>query len=563
VSIPRIPGFSTSDRPESLADLWTRPAGDYPDELWPDATLREIIAAPTGWVRIEEYYFEDHHHGGRGAVLVEAADVPQALSHDAWIGRDLGGVGVWTDRDGDQAFEDGLTARDHGVETKFLVQVRRQHGLHDPVVEISHPFVWYWDAIQSADGWYCLDGAGQDQPLIRYGVSEKTWTVDVRALPLRRYLADSGQVLVVQVDHVCKESAEICSTVESEFESDWARFGWWSRPERLTGDRPHFSRLLGKYVVDGSMDAAIPRWEYSKTDIDFPEFVYGIDPDSGRHLTHTCDPDELGTYFDQDDSLLHYLTPVYFDPRVLSKYTDEPLRYEVRPGDLSCLDIWSVAFSFNTAGLVEVYLGDIGRDIPSQEWGHWQSYNVPPEGQMSEARFRRDFLAQWASSDDPIGDVRSLRQQINSVAQSYLGGPIWRELEEPDRTEFERLHSVATEPALKLAILSLCKAFIEAIDQGVLAGFTGSTESEDRTLALMEALCETLEGDRTIVEPLRALQRLRSKGGIAHMVSSQRASALRRLGIDNMDPAPAFQTILRRLLGFLRELNRLLAQAFA
>jgi len=318
---------------------------------------------------------------------------------------------------------------------------------------------------------------------------------------------------------------------------------------------------LGKSIIKGATIEKCDFWPFEE-EKQYEVFVIGVDDDD-ESIAYTSNPDELADYFGKNRHAPHYLTSVFFRREVLAKYYNEPQKYSVDDGLLWCGGKWTLRMDNSHLNYVVVFLGDLGRDLPHKEQLHWKRYNVPPEGQMSEARFRRDFLAQWASSDDPIGDVRSLRQQINSVAQSYLGGPIWRELEEPDRTEFERLHSVATEPALKLAILSLCKAFIEAIDQGVLAGFTGSTESEDRTLALMEALCETLEGDRTIVEPLRALQRLRSKGGIAHMVSSQRASALRRLGIDNMDPAPAFQTILRRLLGFLRELNRLLAQAFA
>lgn len=560
MSIPRIRGYSTADQLESIADLWTPPAGEYPSELWPHSTLREIVAAPTDWVRVEEHYFENHRHGGRGAVLIGVDDIPRALSYDSWIGHGLGSAGPWSTGGGEMGFDGGLAVEDRGIPVEFLVQVRSQHNLRDPVVEISHSFLWYWDAIETDDGWSYLDEAGYDQPLLRYAVDSDSWSVDVRALELRRYLADAQRVLVAQVDHVPKVAADEFQDLEAIFENDWARFSWACSWNRLPGDRSSFSRLLGKYVLDGSIGAASPRWEYSKAEMDHPEFIYGIDPETGSLLRHTCNPDELGTYFDGNDSGLHYLTPVNFTPDVLSKYTSDPHRYHVQSGYLRCLDLWGVRFSFNTADLVEVYLGDIGRDIPSQEWSHWLNYNVRPEGQMSEDRFRRDFLAQFASSDDPTNDIKRLRVEVNSQAQLVLGGPIWRELDELDQVEFERLFPSTTAQSLKLAVLSLCKAFVEAIDQPCLINYLSSSESDESPLASLENLFNSLGGSRASLEPLRALQQVRSKGGIAHMVSSQRTNALKRLGIHGMDPMRAFQTIAVRIRDVLIELHTLLVQ---
>ena len=560
MSTPRIPGFLTADRPESLADLWTRPAGEYLAELWPEDTLREMIVAPTRWIRIEEQYFEDYRHGSRGAVLVGAADAPQALSGESWIGRGLGATGTGTDRDGCPRFDNGLTVRDRGIDVKFLVRVRDQHGLRDPVVEVSHSFLWYWDAIERENGWYYLNEAGHDQQLIRYEVSKDAWTVDVQALPLRRYLADSGQALIAQVDHVLKVSGDGFQRAESAIESDWARLSWCCVPDGLSGDRPHFSRLLGQYAVGGSMSAASPRWEFSNEEVDYPELVYDIDPESGSLLKHTCDPDQLGTYFDGDDSGLHYLTPINFRHEVLEKYTSEPERYYVESTGLSCLDLWGVQLSVNTAGLVEVYLGDIGRDIPAQEWPHWQSFNVQPEGNMQEDRFRRDFLAQWASAEDPVREMKLLRGDINEASLKVLSGPIWRELDDSDRVEFERLSFVTTAQSLKVAILSLCKAFIESIDLASVQRYT-KVSTDGKSLESMEHLFEALGGSRDSVEPLRALQQVRSKAGIAHMVSRGRANVLSRMGIDDMAPKAAFETIVARVLTTLRELDGLLTQA--
>lgn len=75
-------------------------------------------------------------------------------------------------------------------------------------------------------------------------------------------------------------------------------------------------------------------------------------------------------------------------------------------------------------GLVEVYLGDIGEKLPAAEWGHWKSYNVPPQGMMDEGRYRRDFLNQPANSKDPAGDLRRARARAAQISQSRLGSSI-------------------------------------------------------------------------------------------------------------------------------------------
>lgn len=569
MSFPRIPGYSAFNRSDSLADLWERPSGDYSSELWPEQILQDINPAPTEWLTIEECYFEEDRHGGRGAVLIRQEDTRKALNYGdygQWIGHGLGGAGPVYSGNGHQSFENGLVVDDSGITVEFFARVRGQHDLSDPVLEVSHSFLWYWDAIQDDKGWYYLDRAGRDQPLIRTEIDRNNWKVEIRALELRRYLADAQRVLVAQVDHVTKvaeNGVQRPDLDELEFKDDWASFTWGYGHQKLTGDRANFSRLLGQYIVYGSMQAAQPAWEYAKENIDYPDFIYSTDSNTGVPLKHTCDPNQLGTYFDRDDSRLHYLTPLYFNRQVLEKYIADPERYKVRSGYLSCLDVWSVSISTNTAGLVEVYLGDIGRDIPFQEWNHWLQYNVAPEGEMSEDRFRRDILNQWVSSNDPVRDLRIQRSKINDTAQNVLDSHLWRDLDEPDNLEFENLYVVTNSQNFKLAVLSLCKAFIETIDKESLGNFLDISSKSRPYLSLLEELIDELGGDRTIVEPFRALWKLRSKGGIAHIVSSEQPSALKRLGIEGTKPTEDFEKIANRILHALCELNELLSHAAA
>jgi hypothetical protein len=46
----------------------------------------------------------------------------------------------------DGTFENGLQTADRDLAVEFFVHARRPSGASLPVVEISYPFVWYWDA---------------------------------------------------------------------------------------------------------------------------------------------------------------------------------------------------------------------------------------------------------------------------------------------------------------------------------------------------------------------------------------------------------------------------------
>lgn len=245
----------------------------------------------------------------------------------------------------------------------------------------------------------------------------------------------------------------------------------------------------------------------------------------------------------------------------MSKYLADPLRYEVGDTRISCLDLWIVNISRNTAGHVEVYLDDIGRDMPSEEWPHWLAHNILPEGTMDEARFRRDFLGQPAGAATPIETLRAARLRINCTSTQVLGGPLWRELKHEDEIEFDRLYPpVSRSPqSLKLPVLSLAKSIVETIDARMLREFLNSDDKDARSLGLLEDLIQHLGGEKDIVEPLRALQDLRSKGDIAHLAGDRSVVPLERMGIRDLDPEAAFNHIVGRLLVALEELERFLS----
>ncbi len=555
MSTPSIPGFTEPPLTATLADLWERPSQPFPDPLWPIKELRRITRDPTGWLRVVEHFFTEEMHGGRGCVLVPSDGAGDALTETTWIGRDLGQVGIW--RDG--GFDNGLEGTDGDLQVEFFAHVRRPSGASLPVVELSLPFLWYFDAFPITDGWAYLNRSGREQELARYSRTDEAWHVEVRALEFRQFLYAYGKIAVLQVDYVPKLDDTEFERVDAEFRSDWAHLDFYALNDRAIGGRPAFSRVMGQYLVDGLKNARAPRFEERREDRHYPSFIYGLDAATGQPLTHTCDPDELGTYFDKDGTRLHYLTPIYFKREVLQPYSAEPNRYRLSTSRLSCLDLWGVDISINTAGLVELYLGDLGRDLPSDEWGHWQTYNVPPEGQMDEGRFRKDFLNQVAGSPDIVRDLRRARDAANSAAERLFGAPIWRPLTGAVNAEFESLIGpLNDDPAAHgPCLLILTKALVDAVDPAPLKSYLESHQKGEQSLRLLQRFTQQLGDADDVTVILRDLQGFRSRGGVAHLAGSDRAKAEAAVGITGLSNAAAFESVVLRLTACLNAVGKM------
>ncbi|PUB20184.1 hypothetical protein C8K30_1179 [Promicromonospora sp. AC04] len=498
-------------------------------------------------------------YGGTHSLLIDPAARERVLSSTGWSGHhDVGQVEVWADG----TFSDGLTARqsDDGGALAFFSAVREHHRLVEPTFEITPTFLWYWDAFPTDDGWSYLNAAGRDVELIRVRLAMDAWKVEVAALELRTYLADAHRELLVQKDYTIKTDHAPFARVDSSCKKPWLNFDWFAMHEASMEEHPSFSTVMGKYVVEGARTSRVRRIDERDEPKRYVEFVYGIDSNTGEVLRHTCDPNQLGDY--GDSSRQHSMTPVYFAREVLGRYAGEPARYSVTTNRISCLDLWGLDIGTNTVGLVEVYLGDLGR-LTEAEQSHWLAHNVQPEGAMDEGRFRRDFLNQWASSPDPVGELRRARTRAAEATAVLLGAPVWRYLDTQTSREFEELLGPTTSDpsAIAAPTIILTKALVDGIDPKPLKKYLGGAQPNERSLSLLRRFLVELGDAENSVEAFIALQGFRSAGGIAHLGGSGAAAARQNLGIDGMPPQKAFLTVTGRLAAALQHITALVEAA--
>ncbi|WP_172406930.1 hypothetical protein, partial [Clavibacter michiganensis] len=86
-----------------------------------------------------------------------------------------------------------------------------------------------------------------------------------------------------------------------------------------------------------------------------------------------------------------------------------------------------------------------------------------------------------------------------------LGWPLIRELDGSNLVELMsfRLPTTTEERELVIPVLTLAKAFVDAINEKELRSFVGVTDTSQRSLALLEKFVSDLGGDVSIVQPFR------------------------------------------------------------
>ncbi|MFE7514257.1 hypothetical protein ACFU8I_23965 [Streptomyces sp. NPDC057540] len=510
-------------------------SGDsLPENARPESYLAGIDPAPTGWVTVLQEP-ADGRYSWIGSYLTTFVGREHALSKSDWTHGSVGQTEVA--HFGDEAvFGDGMT--DTSARAEFFVQLRRhQQPDVEPTIEFTHSFLWYFAAVPRPDSsWYFLDDAGRDQELIRVHRSDTDLRIEVAALPLRRYLAVRERFLVVQHERITHLDAAPAQTIQAKGRTEVSTFELHS--SRM--GRPAV-RLCGKHLVL-PIDARPADLAYPYTTaVSYLEFTIDTDPSTGQPITFTCDPERLSGHY-KDLGTPDYLTRVYFRREVLRRYTSEPSRYQVRHGRLSCLGLWGISIGRNEEGLVEAYLGDLGRDLPSAERAHWLSFNVAPLGGIDEARRRRDILGEWTDATaDPLHRLANARERFSAALSAIVGQPVYRAWDAADQIAFAGLHmpTSSEQSEADTQILTLAKGIIDYLDTKALRKLPGA-DVKAATVNNLEGWVKHTDGDAdTLVGPLRLLFNLRSNGA-AHARNKKWTAFLTQAGLDKFKPDEQF-----------------------
>jgi hypothetical protein len=317
-----------------------------------------------------------------------------------------------------------------------------------------------------------------------------------------------------------------------------------------------YSVIHGKKILFGVSIEECGYWPYDNAK-SYEEYILGINED-GKEITFTSNPDNLANNFGANPDSPHYLTPIYFSKDVLTKYYSKPELYEVNDGHIRCQGLWILQIDNLNKDYVSVYLGDLGRDLPHKEQVYWKSFNIMSDGKLSETKFKRDFLAQFA--DPEIADMR-FKQLFVSFKKKWhkkFGWELFLELSEDDEYNFQHLRIPVSNSQVEfdVLILSLVKTLIDSINEKGLNRLIANKEDLKGSISKIERYFEeqNVAGYEAHIKFLRNLQELRSTGS-GHRKGKGYNKASERFGLKDKNFAEVFENILEDAISFIEFLD--------
>ncbi len=446
---------------------------------------------------------------------------------------------------------------DNGVEP--LIFDRNFHRLRDEYREISEEFRLFHNLYhdRKTNRYIKISEDGNEEIV---AVIEPNH-VRVRLKEIRQFLAIKEMHLAIQFifSETSTQSLERLGFTAGEEDRRDGMMHWMQRYGDLDGigNCRAFSRLVGKRLVEPLPKTKSGFWPFAEvSEQEYASFIIDVD-ENGNEISYTSNPDELKTPADPgnircvDEEAPSYLTPVHFRKKVLDKYYHEPSKYSVEDSILRCGSLWSVYIDNHHDDIVCAWLGDLGRDLPSSEQGHWHLHNIPPIGGVSKTYFARQIEAQFANSGRPEHTFKQRYDDLQKVSQAQLGWQWLLPLPTADAHHRQSLRIPATDEQRDFdsMVLSLTKMLIDSLNEKSLGKLIPCEKQEEfkdkRGIALLEAVLHLneLEGADVHVAFLRKLQNLRSSES-AHRKGRNYLKIAEHFGVENQSPRHAFANIL-------------------
>ena len=455
----------------------------------------------------DDWRFDNNDNGGRYMAFAQPRMRDRILSHAGWD---------FTKGDGFPGF---VT---NGEETKYakgdklpefepLVIYQHYYGVVPDELHISEEFrllMNLWQDPKSGDYFEIKDDGSKD-PAVRF----QDKRIEVRTPLLKRYMAarQLDAVLFIDTRASVEYAGDVADFSDLEFEGQIGDELMYL--SRSVGRLPLSDVRVGSLVFAKRILSAPPQetcgiWPWDETDpADYPEFIIGED-EYGKPVKYTCDPDRLANYFGKNPDAPHYLTPVFFKPEVLQKYYDDSNLYTVSDGHLSCASMWGVKIDNGDPNCVVVFLGDIGRDIPTSHWTHWLSHNVPPTQRMSDVGVRRAFFGQFVESENPEHRFKLAYDQLQSSWDEHWGWQLHRKAEGPDAGVLQRLRIPVndTDAELRAQLINLALVLVDYLNEKQVASYLSDAKGDKGIAKLKKFL--TAQSYRHTERDVRLLQRI-------------------------------------------------------
>lgn len=345
---------------------------------------------------------------------------------------------------------------------EYLIAIR-DFDKYPTIYEINPKLVWYDNLCRVGHEY---KNPKSDEVEIKAGEHK----VEIRASYLKDFLSANESYLAVVFDHRRYFGNDVITDKKDyEVYSGNNYYAYWcmnkiDRMSELSKSYDYCSSIIGKVIISPYAKPRHEDYKYFFKDERYEKFVINTD-ENGEEIEFECNPSSLDNNFGANPGKPHFLTPTYFDIKVLDKYKADPRNYEIQDSEIYYLRDWSIPFCINEEDKVVVWLGDLGR-IPYKEQQYWKSFNESPKGKMEQKFFARQILNLWTDPSRLESQLIHSLQMVNEYTIKKYNAALFLELSEAD-TEIYRSFVIPTNlsiPEYQQFLMKLCKLTAESIN---------------------------------------------------------------------------------------------------
>lgn len=424
--------------------------------------------------------------------------------------------------------------KNHTWECKFsnkgfepLIYIRDEMGQYNSYLELSEEFRLYYNLYEKFEShedkeYIYIDNNGDEEIVVKIGKQEAF----IKLKFLKDYISVRQMHFFIYFDFMRFSNKTLTELsikeLNENFSTDTYFYNHLIRDigNGISGDPKTQSWIMGKSLIKNIKD-------YKRGTIEernkYCEFIIDYD-ENGNEKYFTCDEEKLGNYFGKNPDAPLYVEPVFFKKEVLTKYYNNPNKYSVIDGYISCVSLWGIRIDNNNRNYVAVMIGELSK-LHYKEQLYWKHFNIPPEKDMRYSRtaFMRGFAGRPCNPESPDLLLKMKLRQFNKAWLKKYSWYLFKPLSEKDHHYLESLHlltSAENQKEFNEQILALTKIFIDSLNEKeMIKGIKIENDSKgiDKLQSFLES--KNLKVSQTI-EFYKNIQELRSST-VAHRKSEK------------------------------------------
>lgn len=352
-------------------------------------------------------------------------------------------------------FNDGTSCE----EFEYLVALR-YFEKYETSVEINPKLIWYGNLVKQNEGY--VDSI-TDELVIKVTPNH----IEVKREYLKDFLCALEKVCIIAFDH--RRYFNSSEKIQSKYknisgENYYIAFSL-SDAKGFGRGYDGFSSIIGKVIISPFKKPHHRDYKYFTEDKEYEKFIIDYDEDEDEEIEFTCNEGELSSYFGTNIDAPHFLTPVFFDIKVLDKYKNDPRNYVINDSNICFLSEWSIPFNVNKERKVSVWLGDLGR-IPYEEQKYWKTFNIRPEGKMDSKFLDRQIRGIWTDASRIESKLVPSLNRFNAMIKEQYQDVIFNVLSDADK-EIYNTFMIPTNysvPEYQSFLMKLSKLTAESIN---------------------------------------------------------------------------------------------------